>query len=114
MTKIELLRKYLELQQYANEWLETVPHEVRIAFFDNPYCNALGNCSDHLLSYTFSERILYDVQWYLYDRGGDNSIEVDGKVYFIHSIDDFLSFIKEQHEEFEEQPNGAARTFRGR
>ena len=114
MTKLEILKTYLELHENASEWLDSVPHQIRTSFFDNPYCNALSSIIEMMLPEVFSSDLVELVWWYLYERGGDNTIEDNGIKYTINTIDDLISYTVQHYDEFKEYDNAAARTFRGR
>lgn len=114
MSKIQLLKKYLELYEHGNRWLDQVPHQVRSSFFDNPYCNSLNSINDLLLEECFSEDIVEEILWYLYGRGNDIKIEIGDKVYHIDNVNNFISYLQDQYVELKEFNNATARTFRGR
>ena len=114
MTKIDLLRKYLQLHEDGSLWLDSVPPEIRTGFFDNPYCYALASSIEMMLPSIFSSGLVELISWYLYEKGSDGVIEDNGKKYTISTIDDIIDFAIQHYDELKECNNAAARTFRGR
>ena len=94
MSKAELFRKIYESRAHADQWLNSVPYEIRAAFFDNPYIGHYQALLDDVLRELFGEH--WDaIEWFLYEwqpgfavwPGADNEIK-------IWNIDQYIDYMK--------------------
>lgn len=99
LSRVELIRKLYELHLEQEEWIDSLPTDIRDAFFDNAYTNAQGLMVDALGKYALGDAY-EDVMWFLYEfvPGTNQTIEVtkgNGAItYTINSIDDYLSYFE--------------------
>lgn len=97
-----IFNKLVKLHKAADAWIDSVPAEISVAFFDNPYATNLCLANDALMKALFKEGLCEEVSWFLYERRpGHETIEVgaedDIKTYVIGSPEDFVRYIKEQY-----------------
>lgn len=80
-----------------DDWVDTIPSDIDIAFCDNTYVNSLVTINLALIKELFGD--LYDdVYWFLYECNERcYEITVDGKVYNIHSVDDYINYLVSEH-----------------
>lgn len=99
MHKLEFAKKYIEHHQKANEWLDSVPYEVRSTFFDTPFINSFLQLNDMMSEEIFSFELLEDINWFLFGRGGDPRLERDDNTYIIDTVDDFMNYLYECYDD---------------
>lgn len=86
-------------------YIESIPMDIRDTFFDNTYTNSLADEATDLLALFVNEVLIEEIYWYLYDCDPGDTITIPGStedsgaiVYAIHSVEDFISYIKDNYE----------------
>lgn len=100
-TKFEtLIGQLKELDQAADQWLDTVPREINSAFFDNPYVDTHYKIRALLLEALYDGPLLEEVDWFLYEWDADKE-EVyrsltypDGTKCVINNVSDFCDHLE--------------------
>lgn len=95
------LEKYREFDTEGEQFLNQIPRQIREAYFDNPYVEALNKQVDLLLQTWLNfDILLQEIGWFLCDwdvkKGLNEIIMADGKKYTINSVDDFLNYLEDQ------------------
>lgn len=76
MTKIDIFRKLYENHKESKNWLDLIPSDISLAFFDNTYVSILQDQSNMLLKHIFTESELADIEWFLYEWSNDSELYV--------------------------------------
>jgi hypothetical protein len=97
---IEIVRKLRDYEKQRDEYLYSLPNDVRNFLMDNQYTNMQDMKSQELLEGLFGEDI-GDVYWllYEYDNVKDSSPHVthaDGTEYTFKTDEDYYTYLKEQ------------------
>jgi hypothetical protein len=97
MNKEQVFRKIVKLQTDADAWLDTVPREIKAAFFDNDYVNNLRMMIHLLMDQYFAEHVT-SIEWFLYEWKPGSEIGYgdygDTALTPIHNIDDMINWMK--------------------
>ena len=107
MNKLDLFRKLYSFHKKGNDWLDTVPHAISPAIFDNPYVDAFRSQLDALQVVVFTEDQLSDIDWFLFDWSVTPTLawEIAGKEYSFSDIEEYIQFLQEHRSEvWDEQP----------
>jgi hypothetical protein len=97
MSKIELFRKIYDNHCKTEKWIDSIPSDIRTAFYDNTYIETLQQQSDMLIKQIFSEEEIGDMEWFLYEwaNGGDRIWRINGQEFGFENIDDYIEMLVE-------------------
>jgi hypothetical protein len=103
MKKWEIVEKLLYDQERMNEWIDSIPADIREAFFDNLFVNTLCDNCELLLRSLFSEYEYSEIDWLLHEwlNNRDLTAVMDGVEYKMKTIGDAVDFYKKFHPEEE-------------
>lgn len=103
MKKWEIVEKLLYDQEKINEWVDSIPSEIREAFFDNLVVNTIAENNDLLLSCFFDEYEYKEIDWLLHEwlNNRDLTAVIDGVEHKMKTIGDAVEFYKKSHPEGE-------------
>ena len=93
----EVVSGLVELHQKNEEYLQSVPSDLREGVFDNEYTNNQGRQFDLVFKALFGNTFVEEVYWFLYDWKPGYHIEINGKEYRINNIDDYFKYIEEEY-----------------
>ena len=88
-----LLHTLMELRRKEDEWVESLPGEIRSAFYENVYVNNILLEFDHLLKFAIGD-LYEDVQWFLYDWKPGYEIQVNETKHVIKTLDDYMRYLE--------------------
>lgn len=93
----KLLNKLVALEKKQNEFLDSIPSEIRSGFFYNTYTSCLQQQINLLMRFSLdNDNLSEDVSYFLYETYPqkiyikNNGIE---KEYVINSVDDFINYL---------------------
>ena len=91
-------------EQAREEWVDTIPLEIRDVFFDNTYTNSQGLCNDKLIEACFGE-LAEDVRYFLSEDAiiGENNIFVEDRSYCVYDLETYFDYAEK--ELFNTKPN---------
>lgn len=89
MNREKIFRKLYESHLRRERWLNSIPSEVQMVFWNTPYVDSYVRDQTVMMEYVFGEH-LDAVEWFLYEW--QPGFEVD-KVP-IQSIDHYIEFLK--------------------
>jgi hypothetical protein len=103
MKKWKIVEKLLDDQERIKEWIDSIPSDIREAFFDNPVVNTLGESNDMLLRSFFHEYEYNEINWLLHEWLNNRNLtaSMDGVEYKMKTICDAVEFYKKFHPEGE-------------
>lgn len=103
MKKWQIVEKLLYDQERINEWVDSIPADIRDAFFDNLVVNTLANNNDMLLRSFFHEYEYSEIDWLLNEwlNNRDLIAIMDGVEYKMKTVGDAVEFYKKIHPEGE-------------
>jgi len=98
MTKTETLKFIREQQLIQERWLDSLPHEISTAFFDNPHVDSLLRVNERLMREVFGDAF-DDAAYFLYemklcDDGHAQIVEVDGTEHSFSTDEQFYSYFR--------------------
>lgn len=96
MNKIEIFKIIYEHHKFGEEFLDSIPWQIRDGYFDNPYVESINAIKNHLLREVFTVDELFVIEWFLYDmmcRGG-TVYSPDGEQFEIASFDEYIEYLK--------------------
>lgn len=92
---------YVRLNDKNDEYLASVPRDIKNFIFDNEYANNIINQSNLFLELLLGVVLYEDFMWFLYDKtirheyeNDDPNIIVDGRKYYIHNLVTYLNYVK--------------------
>lgn len=86
----------------GSRWLDTVPPEINSVFFDNTYVDSLQQCLEIMMKAHFSDELLQELQWFLYEWDKDHPIALrtitfpDNTTYIINNVQDYIEYLQRQ------------------
>jgi hypothetical protein len=94
---IEIVKQLKELIDSQDDYLETVPEDIRDLLFDNKYA-ALQDLKLQLVMEKLFEDVDEDIYWFLYDFeagavGGPHIIK-ESKEYYIKSNEEYYEYLR--------------------
>ncbi len=95
MNKEKIFRKLYQNQLDRENWLNSIPYEVQMVFWNTPYVDSYIRDRDMMMEYVFGEH-LDAINWFLFEW--QPGYEADGVP--IRDIDHYIEFLK-QTEGFE-------------
>jgi len=97
MTKIKLFRKIYENHCKTEQWIDSIPSDIRTAFYDNLYIETLHGQNDMLIKQIFSEDEIIDMEWFLYEwsNRSDMTWRINGQEKGFENIDDYIEMLVE-------------------
>jgi len=95
MSKLELFREIYRLHQTKDEWIESVPSDIRDSYFENTYVECLQRQIDLLINEVFDKEEREDIEWFLYEWNDGHHLEaiLNGVTYTFKNIDDYIEFL---------------------
>lgn len=96
MSKLELFRKIVAEHERASKWIDSIPPEIRNAYFDNPYVGAFANISDMLMAAVFTADELVAVEWWLYEWNANNDlyISLNDMKFKFETLDGYCAYLE--------------------
>lgn len=96
---ISIVRKLKDWDTEQEQYIETVPPDIRSIFFDNQYINLLCMQKDALINQLFGD-MADDVMWFLYEfeagkSAGPHCILADGTQYVYNTNEDYYRYLRE-------------------
>ncbi len=103
MKKWKIVEKLLYDQERMNEWIDSIPSEIREAFFDNLIVNTLSDNRELLLRSLFGEYEYSEIDWLLHEWLNNRELVavMDNVEYKVETIGDAVEFYKKFHPEGE-------------
>lgn len=92
MNKTQLIRFLVNEHQKREEYLDSIPTDIRQSVFDNAYVTSIGRVNDALISKLFGEKA-ESIFWFMYEWEPGYKESVDGKDIIINNTDDFIDFL---------------------
>jgi len=90
MNREKIFRKLYQNQLDREKWLNSIPSEVQMVFWNTPYVDSYVRDRNMMMEFVFGEH-LDAIDWFLYDwRPG---FEADGTP--IRDIDHYIEFLKQ-------------------
>jgi hypothetical protein len=87
-----LLRRLISSEEKIQQWLDQIPDDIKVAFYDNFLVNELETLNQLFVDYIFPDKSW--INWFLHDWSPGGVIESNDKVYTINNTDDFIEFLK--------------------
>lgn len=96
----KIVNQLYKINKKAKKWIDKVPSEVNVVFFDNPYVDAFNMIRDVLIPETFGD-LAEDVFWLLdeFEEGKDHHCKIDDVEYNIRTLNDFFASVKSRFEQ---------------
>jgi hypothetical protein len=96
---IDVVRKLKDWDTEQEEYLKTIPSDIKSVFFENQYTNLLSMQKDILIDQLFGD-MAEDVLWFLYEfeagkSPGPHCILADGTEYVYNTNEDYYAYLKE-------------------
>lgn len=96
---IELLQELKRLHVLRDEYIDTVPMDLRGVIWDTKYCELLERENDLMLNRVFKDSV-EDAYWFLYDfkagkSKGPHLVE-NGVEYTFETDDDYYEYLRTQ------------------
>ena len=86
-----LLNKMNAMEKKQEEWIDSLPGQLRESFFDNDYVNSLRMQIDALIAVVF-ENWTEDVGYFLYENA-PHEITTDKGVYHINTVKEYVDYL---------------------
>ena len=90
--KVSELKAIYDLKKEADEWLSSVPPDIKDGFFDNGYVNAHYKMIDELLKFRFGEHY-QAVEWLLYEWQSGLGVGVNDFKAIIYTPQDYYDYL---------------------
>ena len=87
----ELITNMVELEKKQSQWIDSLPMELREAFFDNQYTNNLRFQIDKLINFIFGDWT-EDVGYFLYESA-PHHITTNKKEYVINNVKEYVDYM---------------------
>lgn len=99
-SKIELVKFLKDSVVASNEYIESIPRDIRSGFFDNEYCNTQDKMCDELVRAHFKD-MATDIFWFLYEfeagkTEGPHITTADSVEWTFNSNDDYYKYLETQ------------------
>jgi hypothetical protein len=96
---IDVVRKLKDWDTEQEEYLKSIPSDIKSVFFENQYTNLLSMQKDLLIDQLFGD-MAEDVFWFLYEfeagkSPGPHCILADGTEYVYNTNEDYYAYLKE-------------------
>lgn len=97
MTKIELFRKIYGDHCKTEQWIDSIPSDIRDAFYDNVYTETLQSQNDMLIKQIFSEDEIGEMEWFLYEWNNRSDMiwRINDQEIGFENIDDYIKMLVE-------------------
>lgn len=91
-TKREIIQVIYYQYKRGEEWINSVPYQIRDAFFDNPYLSSRGMIIQRMMSYIFTDEEYEWVDWLTleWDNNPELTMSVDGVTYSFETFEEGL------------------------
>lgn len=89
----QLLETILKFRNEGAEWVESLNSDIRPAFYENKYVNSILMEIDVLLKLAVGDKLIDDVEWFLYEWKPGFTIQVDDQTYEINNLNDFMHYL---------------------
>ena len=92
----EQFGELLKLRIEASAWIDTLPREVREAFFDNPHTDA----QEKLIDVFVRACVDYDFGWLLNEWTTNPALSLcddDGEEFTLDTIEDVVEYLRSKH-----------------
>ena len=109
MTKRDLIVLAIDQARVAEAWIDTLPVDIRDAYFDNTFTNAYGKVMDAALKLALGVDLYEDVMWWIYDaksqveKDGQTVIEIERGVasvrYCLRCNQDYMEYLEAEYKD---------------
>lgn len=92
----KLLNELLKQNQLMDNWIDSVPTEIRSSFFDNPFVNKKDSQIQLLIEFIFDDlKLTYTIEYFLYNPFPQNIkiIDPNERNYTINDTKDFINYL---------------------
>ncbi len=86
-----LLNKMIAMEEKQDQWIDSLPRELKESFFDNDYVNSLRTQIDSLVEFIFKDWT-EDVGYFLYEDPPHEITTKKGK-YVIHNVKEYVDYL---------------------
>lgn len=93
MNKSEIFREIYKNQLRRDEYLMTIPLDIRMSYIDNGYMNNLLREHEMLIEVVFGEHTVA-IEWFLYEWTPGAEVGFDTVVVKINNIDEYIDYLK--------------------
>lgn len=93
----EVVTQIRNIEDAKDRYMDSIPTDIRDAFFDNEYTNNQGLMFDVVFNALFGETLTEDVFWFLYEWKPGYSVTVEDREYKIETIDEYFEYIKKEY-----------------
>jgi hypothetical protein len=96
---ILVVRHLKEMQEKMDQYINTIPRDIRTTFFDNEYVNCLTVQRDRLIGELFNESSVFeDIFWFLYEfeagkTPGPHIVRPNGIEFTFNYNEDFYKYL---------------------
>lgn len=107
MKKRDLIVLAIDAAREAEAWIDSLPVEIRDAYFDNTYTNSYGRVMDAALKMALGQELYEDVMWWIYDAksqietAGQTVIEIDRGIasvrYCLRCNQDYMEYLEAEY-----------------
>lgn len=96
---IDTVRKLKDWGTEQEQYIQTIPLDIRAVVFDNEYTNLLCLQKDALINQLFGD-MADDVMWFLYEFeagkiAGPHCVHPDGTQYVYNTNEDYYTYLRE-------------------
>jgi len=78
-----------------NDFIDSLPSSINMAFCDNPYTDSMATEKRLLLKHLFSKPILDDIDYFIYEFKLGYKVIVNEVVYSPKNLEETLNYFKE-------------------
>lgn len=90
----QLFRELYKNEIDRDNYINSIPMDIRTSYFDNTFASNLLNEREHLLKIIFGD--FYDsVMWFIYEWRPGFEVGMNDVMTQIHSIDQYISWMQE-------------------
>lgn len=97
----QTVTKYYDLKCKNEEYMDSIPYDIRQFVYDNTYNTNTQKQVEMLLEKLLGVDLYESFMWFLYDAplkskedGGSSNVSVDGREYYIYNMDTFVDYVK--------------------
>lgn len=95
---VDIVRKLRSLDIKAETYINRIPTDINMIFFDNEYVNNIKTQKDLLINTLFGD-MAEDINWFLYEFTagkslGPHCITSEGFEYTYHTDEDYYNYLE--------------------
>lgn len=76
-------------------YIESIPRDIRDAFFDNDMINSLETIIAGLLEQLVDEELQTELDWAIYEWKEGAKFEVDGQEVVVNTLEEYFDLVKD-------------------